>query len=107
MNLKDQNFVHKRQKKQVTFEEYSHWFVFSFFLFNFWCLSLGENLNAEDLKPAKESVNEEHKSLMSLVKLTKSGLLLFTFPVDNSTDTTDIVSRVFQCVKSGALKAPV
>ncbi|CAN6901422.1 unnamed protein product [Brassica oleracea] len=67
----------------------------------------GENLNAEDLKPAKESVNEEHKSLMSLVKLTKSGLLLFTFPVDNSTDTTDIVSRVFQCVKSGALKAPV
>ncbi|KAF3573292.1 hypothetical protein F2Q69_00060524 [Brassica cretica] len=67
----------------------------------------GENLNAEDLKPAKESVNEEHKSLMSLVKLTKSGLLLFTFPVDNSTDTTDIVSRVFQFMESGALKAPV
>ncbi|CAN6895333.1 unnamed protein product [Brassica oleracea] len=67
----------------------------------------GETLNAEDLKPAKESVNEEHKSLMSLVKLTKSGLLLFTFPVDNSTDTTDIVSRVFQFMESGALKAPV
>ncbi|KAL0697499.1 hypothetical protein Bca4012_053621 [Brassica carinata] len=67
----------------------------------------GENLNAEDLKPAKESVSEEHKSLMSLVKLTKSGLLLFTFPVENSTDTTDIVSRIFQFMESGALKAPV
>ncbi|CAG7900061.1 uncharacterized protein LOC103836345 [Brassica rapa] len=67
----------------------------------------GENPNAEDLKPAKESVSEEQKSLMSLVKLTKSGLLLFTFPVDNSTDTTDIVSRVFPFMESGALKAPV
>ncbi|KAJ4870882.1 Uncharacterized protein Rs2_47517 [Raphanus sativus] len=67
----------------------------------------GENPNVEDLKSAKESVSEEHKSLMSLVKLTKSGLLLFTFPVGNSTDTTDIVSRIFQSMESGALKAPV
>lgn len=67
----------------------------------------GENPNVEDPKPAKESVSEEQKSLMSLVKLTKSGLLLFTFPVDNSTDTTDIVSRVFQFMESGAQKAPV
>lgn len=67
----------------------------------------GEKPNAEDLKSAKESVSEEHKSLMSLVKLTKSGLLLFTFPVGNSTDTTDIVSRIFQFMESGALKAPV
>lgn len=67
----------------------------------------GENPNVEDLKPAKESVSEEQKSLMSLVKLTKSGLLLFTFPVDNSTDTTGIVSRMFQFMESGALKAPV
>lgn len=67
----------------------------------------GENPNVEDLKSVKESVSEEHKSLMSLVKLTKSGLLLFTFPVGNSTDTTDIVSRIFQFMESGALKAPV
>ncbi|KAF8107996.1 hypothetical protein N665_0115s0011 [Sinapis alba] len=67
----------------------------------------GENSSVEDLKSAKESVSEEHKSLMSLVKLTKSGLLLFTFPVENSMDTTDIVSRIFQCMESGALKAPV
>lgn len=106
MHLKDQNFVDKRQKKQVTSEEHSQSLVF-LFLFNFWCHSSGENLNAEDPKPAKESVSEEHKSLMSLVKLTKSGLLLFTFPVDNSTDTTDIVSRMFQFIESGALKAPV
>lgn len=95
-------------KKQVTFEEHSHWFVFScVFFFDFWCHSLGERPSVEDLKSAKESVNEEHKSLMSLVKLTKSGLLLFTFPVENSTDTTDIVSKIFQCMESGALKAPV
>ncbi|XP_010458208.1 PREDICTED: uncharacterized protein LOC104739520 [Camelina sativa] len=63
----------------------------------------GENPNVEDLKLA----NEEHNSLMSLVKLTKSGLLLFTFPVENSPDTTSIVSRVFQSMESGALKAPI
>ncbi|KAJ0235937.1 THUMP domain-containing protein [Hirschfeldia incana] len=67
----------------------------------------GENSSVEDLKSAKGSVSEEHKSLMSLVKLTKSGLLLFTFPAENSTDTTDIVSRIFQFMESGALKAPV
>ncbi|CAH8357807.1 unnamed protein product [Eruca vesicaria subsp. sativa] len=67
----------------------------------------GENPSVEDLKSVKESVSEEHKSIMSLVKLTKSGLLLFTFPVEKSMDTTDIVSRIFQCMESGALKAPV
>ncbi|KAL1225519.1 hypothetical protein V5N11_003436 [Cardamine amara subsp. amara] len=68
----------------------------------------GENPNVEDLKLAKESINEEHNnSLMSLVKLTKSGLLLFTFPVENSPDTTNIVSQVFQSMESGALKAPI
>ena len=79
---------------------------FHFYLI-FGAISLGENPNVEDPKPAKESVSEEQKSLMSLVKLTKSGLLLFTFPVDNSTDTTGIVSRMFQFMESGALKAPV
>lgn len=69
--------------------------------------SLGEKPNVEDLKSAKESVNEEHNSLMSLVKLTKSGLLLFTFPVENSPDTTNIVSRIFQFMESGAMKAPM
>ncbi|XP_010475760.1 PREDICTED: uncharacterized protein LOC104755119 [Camelina sativa] len=63
----------------------------------------GGNPNVEDPKLA----NEEHNSLMSLVKLTKSGLLLFTFPVENSPDTTSIVSRVFQSMESGALKAPI
>ncbi|CAH8360857.1 unnamed protein product [Eruca vesicaria subsp. sativa] len=68
---------------------------------------IGENPDVEDLRSAKESVSEEQNSIMSLVKLTKSGLLLFTFPVGNSTDTTDIVSRIFQFMESGALKAPV
>ncbi|ESQ35940.1 hypothetical protein EUTSA_v10008047mg [Eutrema salsugineum] len=67
----------------------------------------GENPNVEAFKSAKGSISEEHNSLMSLVKLTKSGLLLFTFPVDNSLDTTNIVSRVFQFIESGSLKAPI
>lgn len=75
--------------------------VLSFFFLFVPCL--GGDPNVEDLKLA----NEEHNSLMSLVKLTKSGLLLFTFPIENSPDTTNIVSRVFQSMESGALKAPM
>lgn len=87
------------------------WFVFfayglCFFL-SLFVPCLGDNPNVEDLKLAKESISEEHNSLMSLVKLTKSGLLLFTFPVENSPDTTNIVSRVFQSMESGVLKAPM
>ncbi|CAH2038493.1 unnamed protein product [Thlaspi arvense] len=66
-----------------------------------------QNPDVEDFKSAKESINEEHNSLMSLVKLTKSGLLLFTFPVENSLDATNIVSRIFQFMESGSLKAPI
>ncbi|EOA38100.1 hypothetical protein CARUB_v10009568mg [Capsella rubella] len=62
-----------------------------------------ENPSVED----PELADEEHNSLMSLVKLTKSGLLLFTFPVEKFPDTTNIVSRVFQSMESGALKAPI
>ncbi|CAN8294670.1 unnamed protein product [Cochlearia groenlandica] len=67
----------------------------------------GENPNVEELELAKERDNREHNSLMSLVKLTKSGLLLFTFPVEKSMDTTDMVSRVFEFLESGSLKAPI
>ncbi|KAF6174605.1 hypothetical protein GIB67_006257 [Kingdonia uniflora] len=42
--------------------------------------------------------------LLSLVKLTKSGLLLFTFPINSSPDTVDIVSNIFLSLDSGNKK---
>ncbi|KAL1295785.1 hypothetical protein AAHE18_19G237000 [Arachis hypogaea] len=38
---------------------------------------------------------------LSLVKLTRSGLLLFTFPEDALPDTVDIVSNIIQAYESG------
>ncbi|XLR01789.1 hypothetical protein HN51_056624 [Arachis hypogaea] len=43
---------------------------------------------------------------LSLVKLTRSGLLLFTFPEDALPDTVDIVSNIIQAYESGSVKSP-
>ncbi|KAL1295788.1 hypothetical protein HN51_056626 [Arachis hypogaea] len=43
---------------------------------------------------------------LSLVKLTRSGLLLFTFPEDALLDTVDIVSNIIQAYESGSVKSP-
>ncbi|KAF9624104.1 hypothetical protein IFM89_007802 [Coptis chinensis] len=45
------------------------------------------------------------KEILSLVKLTRSGLLLFIFPKNNSSDSTDIVSQIFHSLESGNLKS--
>ncbi|XP_057992091.1 uncharacterized protein LOC110668905 isoform X2 [Hevea brasiliensis] len=50
---------------------------------------------------------EEKSSVLSLVKLTRSGLLLLTFAGENSPDTVDIVSNIFQCLESGSLRSPL
>lgn len=42
-----------------------------------------------------------------LVKVTKSGLVLFTFPKGSSTDPVSIVSHVNQSLESGELKRPL
>uniref|UniRef100_A0A2P2KF42 Uncharacterized protein LOC105123696 isoform X1 n=1 Tax=Rhizophora mucronata TaxID=61149 RepID=A0A2P2KF42_RHIMU len=44
---------------------------------------------------------------LSLVKLTRSGLLLFTLLGENSLDSVDIVSKIFQCLELGSLKSPL
>ncbi|MCL7031575.1 hypothetical protein MKW94_018775 [Papaver nudicaule] len=46
----------------------------------------------------------EERGILSLVKLTRSGLLLFTFPRSCSADTVDIVAKIFQSLGSGNLK---
>lgn len=50
---------------------------------------------------------EEKGSVLSLVKLTRSGLLLLTFARENSPDPVAIVSNIFQCVESGSLRSPL
>ncbi|MED6107554.1 hypothetical protein PIB30_015085 [Stylosanthes scabra] len=43
---------------------------------------------------------------LSLVKLTRSGLLLLTFPEDASPNTVDVVSNIIQAFESGSVKSP-
>ncbi|XP_022776526.1 uncharacterized protein LOC111318125 [Durio zibethinus] len=56
---------------------------------------------------AKTDKSEAEDFVLSLVKLTKSGLLLLTFPRENSLDTIDIVSDIFRDLESGSLKSPL
>uniref|UniRef100_A0A7N1A269 THUMP domain-containing protein n=1 Tax=Kalanchoe fedtschenkoi TaxID=63787 RepID=A0A7N1A269_KALFE len=73
------------------------------------------SINSEDaadelLKsyPSNQKVSQENGNTvrLSLVKLTRSGLLLFIFPSDISMDTTDIVSNIMESLGNGSLKTP-
>lgn len=55
----------------------------------------------------KTDTNAETDFDMSLVKLTRNGLLLLTFPREHSPNTINIVSNIFQSLGSGSLKSPV
>ncbi|KAI3817086.1 hypothetical protein L1987_10873 [Smallanthus sonchifolius] len=55
----------------------------------------------------KSDANKETSNPLSLVKLTRSGLLLFTFSNDHFPDVVDIVSNIMQSLESGSLKAPL
>ncbi|KAF3676231.1 hypothetical protein FXO38_04337, partial [Capsicum annuum] len=60
-----------------------------------------EHVNSES------STSMEKSDILSLVKLTRSGLVLFKFPFDKSPPIADIVSQVFQSLESGILKSPL
>ncbi|XVF43493.1 hypothetical protein PTKIN_Ptkin02bG0044400 [Pterospermum kingtungense] len=68
---------------------------------------VGENPKDDTFSSAKIDKNEASDFRLSLVKLTRSGLLLLTFPGENSLDTTDVVSKIFQDLESGSLKSPL
>ncbi|KAG5600783.1 hypothetical protein H5410_032153 [Solanum commersonii] len=72
----------------------------------------------EECKGSREGAANEHVNLesgtsmeksdiLSLVKLTRSGLVLFKFPFDKSPAVVDIVSQIFQSLESGILKSPL
>ncbi|GAB4848164.1 hypothetical protein Ancab_002831 [Ancistrocladus abbreviatus] len=79
------------------------------------CLVHGESAETVDSEPSKDADlssdktegDLEQKRTLSLVKLTRSGLLLFTVPKDNFLDVVDIVSDINQSLESGALKRPL
>ncbi|XP_043696399.1 uncharacterized protein LOC122646851 isoform X3 [Telopea speciosissima] len=66
------------------------------------CLSSAECEKATDNLEDSGSGNLS----LSLVKLTRSGLLLFIFPKGNSSDGIRIVSNIFHSLDSGNLKPP-
>ncbi|KAK4750310.1 hypothetical protein SAY87_027759 [Trapa incisa] len=56
--------------------------------------------------PKDTELDACRNSLLSLVKLTRSGLVLFTFPRGHSADTILNLSHIFQSLKSGSLNPP-
>ncbi|KAE8730059.1 hypothetical protein F3Y22_tig00003041pilonHSYRG00710 [Hibiscus syriacus] len=56
---------------------------------------------------ANTDKSEAPELALSLVKLTRSGLLLLTLPVENSLDTINVVSKIFCDLGSGSLKSPL
>lgn len=68
---------------------------------------VGEISEDDSLASSNKNTNTERDFLLSLVKLTGSGLLLLTFPSENSPDTVDILSNIFQSMESGCLKSPL
>ncbi|KAB5537988.1 hypothetical protein DKX38_015521 [Salix brachista] len=59
------------------------------------------------LSLAKADAPVERGFVLSLVKLTRSGLVLLTSPRENPSVTTDVVSNIFRCLESGILKSPL
>ncbi|KAJ4973813.1 hypothetical protein NE237_006987 [Protea cynaroides] len=66
----------------------------------------GETSIPTTLSSARTEADMEKILSLSLVKLTRSGLLLFIFPKGNSSDAVDIVSNIFHSLDSGSLKPP-
>nr|DAD32526.1 TPA_asm: hypothetical protein HUJ06_011377 [Nelumbo nucifera] len=52
-------------------------------------------------------IGVEFSQVLSLVKLTRSGLLLLTIPRNSSYNTVDILSNIFCSLDSRSLKAPL
>lgn len=66
----------------------------------------GNHSKEISLSSAKIGTSEERNSVLSLVKLTRSGLLLFTFTRGTSFDTVDIVSNIIGSLESAGSSSP-
>ncbi|MCD7454423.1 hypothetical protein HAX54_024822 [Datura stramonium] len=70
------------------------------------CNVSGEGAANEHVN-SESGTSMEKNDILSLVKLTRSGLVLFKFPFDKSPAVVDIVSQIFQSLESGILKSPL
>ncbi|XP_061364736.1 uncharacterized protein LOC133308149 [Gastrolobium bilobum] len=59
------------------------------------------------LSHAKAETETDGVTGLSLVKLNRSGLLLFTFPNNTLPDTVNVVSNIIQALESGSVSVPV
>ncbi|KAG4907426.1 hypothetical protein AAZX31_20G097300 [Glycine max] len=57
--------------------------------------------------PVKAEAEKDGIANLSLVKLTRNGLLLLTFPINTHPDTVTIVSNIIQALESGTVSLPV
>ncbi|KAG2707655.1 hypothetical protein I3760_05G157400 [Carya illinoinensis] len=57
--------------------------------------------------PARVDINLEEGPVLSLVKLTRSGLLLFIFPRNSAAETVSTVSNIMDSFESGISKSPL
>ncbi|XP_057427154.1 uncharacterized protein LOC130720524 isoform X1 [Lotus japonicus] len=79
------------------------------------CLDVKETESVTDnsgdgkvLSPAKaEAEDKDGVTDLSLVKLTRNGLLLFIYPNNMFPDTVNIVSNIIQSLESGSTSLPV
>lgn len=70
---------------------------------------LDENSDTRKVREGspKSDANTERSNPLSLVKLTKSGLILLTFSGAHSPDVVDIVANIMCSLESGSVKAPL
>ncbi|TKY50761.1 tRNA acetyltransferase TAN1 [Spatholobus suberectus] len=75
------------------------------------CLDIKEAESASGdgklVSPVKAETDKDGVTGLSLVKLTRNGLLLFTFPSTTLPDTVNIVSSIIQALESGSVSLPV
>ncbi|KAK3421391.1 hypothetical protein EUGRSUZ_G02045 [Eucalyptus grandis] len=70
------------------------------------CCKEDGKLSEDVSSQTKEDIGANKSSALSLVKLTGSGLLLFTFPHEDSTDTIQIVSDIIDSLGSADSSSP-
>ncbi|CAA2983146.1 Hypothetical predicted protein [Olea europaea subsp. europaea] len=64
-------------------------------------------LQESSASPADSDISVGKVEDLSLVKLTRSGLLLFTYPRNKSPPVVDIVANIIQSLESGCSKSPL
>ncbi|PON79184.1 hypothetical protein PanWU01x14_013000 [Parasponia andersonii] len=66
----------------------------------------GNHLKVNSLSSSNTNTTEERNHVLSLVKLTRSGLLLFTFARGTSFDPVHIVSNIIRSLESAGSSSP-